>query len=85
MMGREGIVHAMHYLEHFRIAGVPDAAECHLVLEASLSLCDHLEFQVATHKVDGPSSHLAFLALSLTLWRRHILSPLRNLPRRPIA
>ena len=58
IMGREGIVHAMHYLDDFLVAGAPDSAECRLVLEASLSLCDRLGFPVAPHKVEGPSSGL---------------------------
>lgn len=63
MMGREGIVHAMHYLDDFLIAGAPDSVECRLALEASLSLCDRLGFPIAPHKVEGPSSRLAFLGI----------------------
>jgi len=63
MMGREGIVHAMHYLDDFLVAGAADSGECRLALEASLSLCDRLGFPVAPHKVEGPSSRLAFLGI----------------------
>ena len=63
MMGREGIVHAMHYLDDFLVAGAPDSMECRVAFEASLSLCDQLGFPVAPHKVEGPSSRLTFLGI----------------------
>ena len=63
MMGREGIVHAMHYLDDFLVAGAPETVECRLALDASLSLCNRLGFPVAPHKVEGPSSCLAFLRI----------------------
>ena len=63
MMGREGIVHAMHYLDDFLVAGVPETVECRLALEASLSLRNQVGFPVAPHKVEGPSSCLAFLGI----------------------
>ena len=65
MMRREGIVHAMHYLDDFLVVGAPDSDECRVALEVSLSLCDCMGFPIAPHKMEGPSSRLTFLGVQI--------------------
>ena len=65
MMGREGIVHAMHYLDNFLVVRAPDSDECQVALEVSLSLCDRMGFPIAPHKIKGPSSRLTFLGVHI--------------------
>lgn len=81
MMGREGIVHAMHYLDDYLVIGAPDSDECRVALEASLSLCDLLGFPIAPHKVEGPSSCLAFLGILLDTVRDTLSLPPEKLVR----
>ena len=82
---REGIVHAMHYLDNFLVAGAPDTVECRLALEASLSLCNRLGFPVAPHKVEGPSSCLAFLRILIDTVEDTLSLPPEKLARVKMA
>ena len=65
VMGRHGIVHAMHYLDDFLILGPPKSESCRRNLSISLELCERLGFPIASHKLEGPSSSLSFLGIQV--------------------
>ena len=65
VMGRHGVVHAMHYLDDFLILGPPNTRSCHQDLSTSLDLCDRLGDPIARHKLEGPSASLSFLGIQV--------------------
>ena len=63
VMGRHGVSNALHYLDDFLIMGPPHSKECEGALRTSLALCEFLGFPIASHKVEGPATSLAFLGI----------------------
>ena len=80
-MGRHGVVHAMHYLDDFLILGPPDSEECSHALRSSLELCDSLGFPIASHKLEGPGTHLSFLGIMIDTVQGTLSLPLEKLDR----
>jgi hypothetical protein len=66
VMGRHGVSNALHYLDDFLIMGPPHSKECEGALRTSLVLCETLGLPIASHKVEGPATSLA--------WRLEITS-----------
>ena len=63
VMGRHGVSNALHYLDDFLIMGPPHSKECEGALRTSLALCEFLGFPIASHKVEGPATSVAFLGI----------------------
>ena len=63
VMGRHGVSNALHYLDDFLIMGPPHSKECEGALRTSLALCETLGLPIASHKVEGPATSLAFLGI----------------------
>jgi hypothetical protein len=63
VMGRHGVSNALHYLDDFLIMGPPHSKECEGALRTSLVLCETLGLPIASHKVEGPATSLAFLGI----------------------
>ena len=80
-MGRHGVVHAMHYLDDFLILGPPDSEECSRALRSSLELCDSLGFPIASHKLEGPGTHLSFLGIMIDTVQGTLSLPPEKLDR----
>ena len=79
MITQRGVHHALHYLDDFLIAGLPDSAGCALSLQTALSTCYTLEIPVAPEKTVGPATTLTFLGLQLDTLQREISLPQHKL------
>ena len=80
-LGRQGVVHAMHYLDDFLLLGPPDSAVCGLALQRSLQLCNRLGFPIAPHKLEGPATSLSFLGILIDNQRGTLSLPTDKLER----
>ena len=80
-LGRQGIVHAMHYLDDFLVLGPPNSPECSQALQRNLQLCDRVGFPIAAHKVEDPATRLAFLGILIDTERGTLSLPADKLTR----
>ena len=72
IMGRHGVVHALHYLDDYLLLGPPNSTVCGRALRVSLDLCKALGVPIAEHKLEGPAHSWAFkLTQSRGPWHFH--------------
>ena len=62
---QEGIQCIFHYLDDFLIVAPPHSSLCQHSLEKFIRLCDTLGIPLASKKVEGPTSSLLFLGITL--------------------
>ena len=70
-----GIQHVLHYLDDYFIACPPHSSACQEWLDRFLQVAAHLGAWIAAEKVDGPTTQLDFLGLTLDSVRRDIRLP----------
>ena len=69
------IPHVLHYLDDYFIAGPPHSSTCQEWLDRFLRVATHLGAWIAAEKVEGPTTQLDFLGLTLDSVRREIRLP----------
>ena len=70
-----GIQHVLHYLDDYFIAGPPHSSTCQEWLDRFFRVATHLGAWIAAEKVEGPTTQLDFLGLTLDSVRREIRLP----------
>ena len=63
VMAQHGVQNAIHYLDDFLIAELPDSTGCQEALSKALQTCTILGVPVAPKKLEGPASTITFLGL----------------------
>ena len=62
---QQGVCDIMPYLDDFLMLGHPSCNQCHQTLEAIKQTCQQLGVPLAMEKVEGPSTSLTFLGITL--------------------
>ena len=78
---QEGIHCILHYLDDFLIIAPPHSPLCQQGLDKFTQLCDMLGIPLASEKVEGPTSCLSFLGITLDTNRMEIRLPQDKLAR----
>ena len=65
IMAQHGVDNSIHYLDDFLFVGTPDCEECANHLATALRICIKLGFPVAPEKIEGPSTSLVFLGITI--------------------
>ena len=65
ILKQQGISHLLHYLDDFLILGPPASNVCQQHLDAVKQVCDMLGVPLALEKVEGPTTCLSFLGITL--------------------
>ena len=67
--------HQLHYLDDFLFLGEPGSGQGAFALSTALELLQHLGIPVASHKIEGPSTTLTFLGISIDTTRFELRLP----------
>ena len=62
---QQGISQTLHYLDDFLLVGPPHSPQCHHNLSTFMQLCTNLGIPLASEKIEGPSTCLTFLGITL--------------------
>ena len=81
ILEHQGIHHLLHYLDDFLTMGKPQASECYSNLTTMKQVCQLLGVPLAAEKVEGPSTCLEFLAITLDTIRMETRLPEEKLSR----
>jgi len=77
----EGVSCIFHYLDDFLIIGPPHSSVCKQNLDTFMHLCYNLGIPLASEKIEGPSTSLSFLGITLDTARMEIRLPKDKLSR----
>ena len=72
---QQGVSHVMHYLNDFLMLGPPSCNQCHQNLDIFKQTCQKLGVPLAIKKVEGPSTSLTFLGITLDTAKMEIRLP----------
>ena len=72
---RHGVSWCTHYVDDFLTVGKPTSEECRSNLQVMLDMCRHLGVPLKADKLEGPSTSLTFLGISLDMVRMEIQLP----------
>ena len=78
---QQGVRHVMHYLNDFLMLGPPSSNQCHQSLKAFKQTCQQLGVPLAMEKVEGPSTSLTFLGITMDTVQMEIQLPDDKLAR----
>jgi len=78
---QQGISCILHYLDDFLLVGPPQSPVCQQNLETFIHLCSDLGIPLASEKIDGPTTSLAFLGIIIDTHRMEIRLPAEKLAR----
>ena len=78
---QQGISQALHYLDDFLRIGPPHSPQCHHNLSTFMQLCTNLGIPLASEKIEGPSTCLTFLGITLDTARMKFRLPQDKLLR----
>ena len=78
---QQGVSHIMHYLNDFLMLGPPSSNQCHHNLDIFKQTCQKLGVPLAIKKVEGPSTSLTFLGITLDTAKMEIRLPDEKLAR----
>jgi len=65
ILQQQGVFPLLHYLDDFLIVGPPASDICQQQLNTVKQVCDMLGVPLALEKVEGPSTSLSFLGITL--------------------
>ena len=77
----EGVRYVLHYLDDFLLLGSPGSSEAEQALSSALRTFNTLGVPVASHKTEGPSTHLSFLGILVDTDRFQLRLPADKLAR----
>ena len=72
---QHGISQILHYLDDFLLIGPPRSPECQQNLNTFMQLCTNLGVPLAPNKMEGPSTSLTFLGITLDTANMEIKLP----------
>ena len=78
---QQGISQTLHYLDYFLVVGPPHSPQCHHNLSTFMQLCTNLGIPLASEKIEGPSTCLNFLGITLDTARMEFRLPQDKLLR----
>ena len=78
---QHGISQPLHYLDDFLLIGPPYSPECQQNLNTFIQLCTNLGVPLASEKIEGPSTSLTFLGITLDTANMEIRLPQDKLLR----
>ena len=81
IMQQQGVSCLLHYLADFLTMGPPGSDKCHRNLQTITNVCDMLGIPLALEKVEGPSTSLTFLGITLDTARMEARLPDDKLQR----
>ena len=74
-----GVTWSTHYIDDFLAIGKPNSTECRSNLEVMLETCSWLGIPLKEDKLEGPSTELTFLGITLDTTRGEIWLPEQKL------
>lgn len=80
VLKQQGVRVALHYLDDYLICGAPRSRECSEALEGTLRTCERLGVPVSKEKLEGPTTSLSFLGITVDMIRRRWNSASRVTP-----
>ena len=78
---QHGISQPLHYLDDFLLIGPPHSPACQQNLNTFIQLCTNLGVPLASEKIEGPSTSLTFLGITLDTANMEIRLPQDKLLR----
>ena len=78
---QSGVTLSIHYLDDFLTMGPPGSPICHHNLQTFIHTCNRLGVPLALEKVEGPTTCLTFLGITLDTIRMEIRLPEEKLLR----
>ena len=81
VLTRQGVTVILHYLDDFLTLGPPASNICQQNLSIIQKVCASLGIPVALEKVEGPSTSLTFLGITLDTNNMEARLPKENLTR----
>ena len=76
---KNGVTNLIHYLDDFLTMGPPDSSTCQRNLDIFIQLCRDLSVPLAAEKIEGPSTSLTFLVITLDTKKMEIRLPSEKL------
>jgi len=80
-MGNSGVTFLIHYLDDYLTMGPPNSETCQQNIDTFISLCADIDVPLALDKLEGPSTSLSFLGITLDTERMEIRLPDDKLTR----
>ena len=80
-MENSGVTFLIHYLDDYLTMGPPNSETCQQNMDTFISLCADLSVPLALDKLEGPSTSLSFLGITLDTERMEIRLPEDKLTR----
>ena len=77
----QGATFILHYLDDFQMVGPPGSADCERNVQLIKEVCHLLGIPLALEKVDGPTTSLDFLGITLDNARMEARLPVEKLQR----
>lgn len=71
----KGVSYPIHYLDDFLTMGPPESSVCQHNLDIFTQACNDLGVPLALEKVEGPTTCLTFLGITLDTYRMEIQLP----------
>ena len=81
ILQQQGVLHCLHYLDDFLTIGPPESSSCQQNLDIIKQVCEWLGIPLALEKVEGPSTSLKFLGITLDTSRMEARLPADKLQR----
>ena len=63
--GQHGVSCMLHYLDDFLLMGPPHSSDCQQDLDTFIQLCSYLGIPLASEKIEGPTTSLSFLGITI--------------------
>ena len=71
----------LHYLDDFLLMGPPRSSDCQQDLDTFIQLCSYLGIPLASEKIEGPTTSLSFLGITIDTSRMEMRLPKDKLAR----
>ena len=81
VLKQQGVAPLLHYLDNFLTIGPPDVNTCQKYMDTIKEVCEILGVPLAVEKVEGPSTVLSFLGITLDTCKMEARLPEEKLTR----
>lgn len=81
MFGQTGYGVPLHYLDDFLCVGPPASRECGKAVQSAVALCAELGVPISEEKLEGPTTCLSFLGITLDTDLMQLRLPAEKLQR----
>ena len=83
ILEQKGACPLLHYLDDFLLVAPPKSSACSNNLQVILEVCSHLGIPLAREKIEGPTTTLTFLGITLDTQSMEARLPPVNISGRP--